>query len=289
MDSWRYYNYALLPNTPPHVPVDMSIFKKKCFWRKFNKKGKKTLLARYTSNYDCKFETDWWFCVLDKPFDISELNANRRRKINLGNKKFKVCIINPKHYAEALSDILIAANADYPKVNQLQLKRNNLINGFKNEMQENIIFYGAFSKEKENLCGYTVIKEYNSYIYLSTHKVIPEYEKLNINAALIYKIITDYNSRLSNDFYITDGERNILHITEFQTYLEKYFNFRKAYCYLNIKYRTYFKMFIVLLFPLKKVFKRLRLKNKLMIQIYGLLQMEEIVRKQLKDEKKKYE
>ena len=54
------------------------------------------------------------------------------------------------------------------------------------------------------------------------------------------EIKEEFSQKIGKNFYICDGERNILHETSFQNYLEKYFGFRKAYCKLNLKYRCFF-------------------------------------------------
>jgi len=283
MKGWKYYNHALLPATAPHIPVDTSLIKNTGGW------GLRVLFARWTSHYDCGHETDWWFCVKDKPFDISGLNANRRRKINLGNKNFEVCIINPNEYAEQLTNILMEANASYPIVNKKKYSKIELKNEFEYQTFDNRIFYGAFSKLTGNLCGYTVINNENDgCIGLETHKSIPEYERLNVNAALIYKVIMDYNFKLSKKYYINDGERNVLHTTGFQAYLEKYFGFRKAYCYLHLKYCLWLRLFVALLFPLRKFLFSFK-KNRLIILFCAILRMEEISRNRIEKYGKKSE
>ena len=52
------------------------------------------LLARWTSDWDCGYETEWWYCIKDTPFDISTLKSKRRYEINKGNKNFEVREIN---------------------------------------------------------------------------------------------------------------------------------------------------------------------------------------------------
>ena len=103
----------------------------------------------------------------------------------------------------------------------------------------------------------------------------PEVERLNVNAALVAAMLESYESRFGGGFYITDGERAILHETQFHDYLARYFGFRKAYCTLNIRYRGGFGLLVRLLFPLRK---RISNRTGLGSQISGILKMEEIRR-----------
>ncbi len=54
-----------------------------------------------------------------------------------------------------------------------------------------------------------------------------------------------------------DGERSIYHQTNFQSYLEKYFGFRKAYCRLHLKFNPRINLFIQIIYPFRSVFKLL--------------------------------
>lgn len=134
--------------------------------------------------------------------------------------------------------------------------------------------YGAFNKENI-LCGYILLLYNNQCINLVSLKSNPKYEKLQINAGIIATVLEDINGKLSKGFYICDGERNILHETNFQNYLEKYFGFRKVYCKLNIYYRPIISLIVYILYPFRiliKEFDNIPIFNK----INAILYMEKI-------------
>ena len=56
IDGWKYYNHAAIPTTAPHEPVNMEPIKYGEIW-----KIKGALLARWTSDWDCGYETEWWY------------------------------------------------------------------------------------------------------------------------------------------------------------------------------------------------------------------------------------
>lgn len=140
----------------------------------------------------------------------------------------------------------------------------------------NGITYGAFHRETGKLCGYTYLNDCGSYIDLSVQKTVPEYERYQINAALVYQVLMDFEERLANGCYICDGERNILHETAFQDYLEKYFGFRKTYCRLHLAYRPYVGAAVRILYPFRGILGKVNIK--FVKQICGVLRMEEIKR-----------
>ncbi|MFA5383179.1 MAG: hypothetical protein WC364_00660 [Eubacteriales bacterium] len=83
--GWRIYNRALLPSTPPHEEPNIAALYNSNKWYNMG-----VVLARYTTDFDCGYETEWWWLIKDNPVDISALNANRRYKIKKG---LKSCVI----------------------------------------------------------------------------------------------------------------------------------------------------------------------------------------------------
>lgn len=137
--------------------------------------------------------------------------------------------------------------------------------------------YGAFHTESNEMVGYAALNRSDKYIYYVIHKVVPQYESLGINAAIVNKILVDHHEFLESGGYISDGSRNILHETRFQDYLEKYFEFRKAYCTLHSQYRAMIKPLVKLLYPFRRYLYK-NDKNSLVHKVNGILKMEEIVR-----------
>lgn len=127
------------------------------------------------------------------------------------------------------------------------------------------------------MLGYAVLNRKGNYIYYAVHKVVPQYESLSINAAIVNRILVDHNDFLASDGYICDGARNILHETGFQDYLEKYFGFRKAYCKLHTQYRPLVKLAVKLLYPVRKCLYKMD-GNSFVHKVNGILKMEEVVR-----------
>lgn len=121
-----------------------------------------------------------------------------------------------------------------------------------------------------------MLKENENYIALSVVRTIPEYERQQVNAAIVYKILEDYQDFLSEG-YICDSSRNISHETAYQDFLEKYFGFRKAYCILHIVYNLKIKWLIKLIFPFRKCLLKFD-EIGIVHQVNSILKMEELVR-----------
>lgn len=208
------------------------------------------MFARWTSHWDCGTPTEWWWCIKDTPIYINTIPAKHRYRINKGAKYFDVRIINPTDHIDDIYQIMVAAFAEYPKKYRPLLEYESIIQDI-HSWQKKFVAFGAFEKDTNKLCGYFLIREHANFAELAMLKVIPQYEKLEINAALVYAIILHYNDRLSNDFYLVDGERNIKHQTRFFEYLIQYFEFRKAYCQLHIIYSPKMHLLVNLLHPFR--------------------------------------
>ena len=269
--KWRYYNHAMLPIAAPHETPDLTPINDGSVW----KENKSALLARYTTDFDCGRETNWWYEIQDKPFDVSLVNAKRRYEINKGNKNFDVRVINPIDYADELLKITKAAYESWPEKYRPTVNEETWnVSGW----NETFKVYGAFGKEDVVLHGYACLKIYEKYMGFSMLRVEPCMEKQGINAAVVYGLLIDNTDFISQGGYICDGERSIFHETAFQDYLEKYFNFRKAYCKLHIAYNPKIKWMVKFLYPFRKILKKAD-GISIFHKINGVLLMEELSRK----------
>lgn len=246
--GWQYYNHAAVPTTAPHETPDISSITNGNIWKI---KGGTPLLARWTTDFDCSYETNWWYVIKDTPFNISELKAKRRYEINKGIKNFEVKQIDPCKFKEELYCVQVAAFSAYPKKYRPTVDKDVFIKGIDNWKEHTV--FGAFFRESNELCGYALLSQNGErWVGFNVQKTNPEYEKYALNAALVEKVVSHYQDFLTYGGVICDGARSINHETAFQNYLEKYFGFRKAYCHLNIQYNPKIKWLIGFLFPLRK-------------------------------------
>ena len=109
-EQWKFYNGALIPTTAPHETVDTEmVFNNKLF------KAKGGYFARWTTDFDCGYETEWWYTIKDSSFDISLLKAKRRYEINKGIKNFDVKIIKAEDFKEEIYNVQHCAFFAYPE------------------------------------------------------------------------------------------------------------------------------------------------------------------------------
>lgn len=267
--GWKYYNHAALPACAPHETADTTPIENGSIW----KIGGRALLARWTSDFDCGHETEWWYVIKDSPLDMESLKSKRRYEIKKGKKNFEVREINPADYLDELYRTAVAAISAYPEKYRPTVERDS----FQKYLLtlKNVTMFAAFHRERGTMEGYAILINRQTYLSFEVLKTNPESERLGVNAALVAGMLEAVESELKDGVYISDGSRAIRHETAFQDYLEKYFGFRKAYCTLHIRYRIGVGLCVRALYPFRRFISR---ESGLGSQISSVLQMEEIRR-----------
>ena len=89
MTLWRKYNGSLIPDQPPHILVNDSenVIAKKI-------KEHNSYFARWTSNFDCHQQTDFWYVINDRHLKIEDYSKNTRSKIRRGLKNCIVKVVS---------------------------------------------------------------------------------------------------------------------------------------------------------------------------------------------------
>ena len=117
--------------------------------------------------------------------------------------------------------------------------------------------------------------ESEKVLHFQVLKTRPDSEKLAVNAAIVDKILRDFQQKLEQGYFICDGERSVFHETAFQDYLEKYFGFRKAYCKLSIAYNPVIKGMLLFLYRFRSILGKFDFLG-LIHKINAILAMQEI-------------
>lgn len=267
--GWKYYNHAMISTAAPHLEANLEPLCDGSIWK--NQKGY-PVLARWTSDFDCKYETSWWYLIKDTPIVLEELAKHSRKDIRNGLKRCDIRIINPLDYLEELYECSHAAFKKYKNATN-EASKEDFIKGCEKDLDS--VYWAGFDKESNKLIGFFCVKEYPEYIAIITAKFDPFYLKTRISDALYFTVINYYLVEKKKK-YVDSGQRNINHITNTQDYKERTFGYRKAYCKLNIKYRFPTNIIVKILFPFR--YQLDKIPCKMVHLIVAVLKMEEIHR-----------
>jgi hypothetical protein len=239
MNKWRRYNGALIPVAPPHIKVDCSNIEVKV-------KETNAYFARWTSDFDCDLETEFWHVICDQAIAINSLSRNTRSKIRRGTKYCVVKLINKDSLIENGYDCYFSAFSKYNTYLQPKTKIQ-----FQKEIEsldENWDFWGVFHDNK--MIGYSQNRVIDDSCDYSTIKFHPDSLKFYSSYTLFYTMNQYYLNEKSFR-YVNDGARSISHKTNIQSFLIDKFKFRKAYCKLNIIYSPKVKLILSIIYPIR--------------------------------------
>jgi len=245
MNNWRKYNGALIPLTPPHIEIDIIGLEKKV-------KEEKVFFARWTSNFDQKDISEFWYVICDNKLELIDYSRNTRSKIKRGLKNCDVRRV----------DKSIVEEEGYVTYYEAFIKYNThlkskTVEEFHNEI--NLLgkeweFWGIYYNEK--MIGYSQNKIIGDYCDYSTIKFNPDYLRYYPSYALFFTM-NKYYLNEKNYKYVNDGARSISHETNIQSFLIDKFRFRKAYCKLNIIYSPKIRLLLSVVYPFRVIIKLL--------------------------------
>ncbi len=273
IDGWKYYNHAAIPTTPPHLEPDLRPIKDGTIW----KLNGNPLLARWSTDFDCGYETEWWYVIKDAPFSLDDISSKNQKSIRQALRKCDVRQIDVKDYFEEIYECYSSAYTKYENADNM-LSKDKFFE-FCNNQSDNTEYWAGFDKETGKLIGYLTVSVYDIFTELCIAKFNPEFSNRRVSDALYYTVLEHYLNNCGKK-YISSGTRNINHKTNTQEYKIKRFGFRKAYCNLHIVYnpKVSFIMKIIYIFRnLLKKFDRITLIH----QINSLVLMEEFTQGKL--------
>ena len=154
---WRKYNGALIPWAPPHLKLDLS---KNQIHDALKRND--ALFARWTTNFDSKIKSPFWYIVNDKPLDFNDYSSNTKSKIKRGLKKLNIKIISKNELLREGFSVYIKAIKRYSvvlkKLNKKEFNNEIL------ELENNWQIWGVYCKTSEKLVAYSLNRIVNNYI-----------------------------------------------------------------------------------------------------------------------------
>lgn len=278
--SWYVYQRALLPDIPP-IAVNGIKFDIKKIKRLVIKR--KAVLARWISDYDCSYPTEWWYCVRDTPIDLIQFKSKIRCEIKRGLQSTDFIILKNKDdlqsYISQISVVEQAVLRHYPEYYRPSFSSDSLKMKCMMAITNGGSVFICKSKRDNFICGYAII--YCDTLFMTanmlTLRVHPKYLNDRVSAGLVYYICHYYLNEMKY-VCVSDGERNIKHETNFQAFLVKTLGFRYAYCRLNIVYHPLVRIAVKTLYPFRRIVGRFAKKSKIFYNAYCTLKMEQIRR-----------
>lgn len=244
--KWKNYQGALIPDTPPHYNINLSLQEQKQLLKKSG-----AFFLRWTSNFDTPKETSFWYIIKDSTPSLEELSANTRSKVRRGLKNCSITLVDKDIIIQEGYQVYQKAFERY-KTFQKPLTQN--------EFRDHLLsldhaweFWGV-RNQNGSLIAYSQNYLQNSTCNYSTIKFDPDYLS-SYPAYALFFTMNDYYLNTKQMEYVHDGARSIAHQSNIHDFLCDTFHFRKAYCKLHILYRQDIALLIMLLYPIRTIIR----------------------------------
>lgn len=215
------------------------------------------LLVRNTYSFDNPEETTFWFVIKDRFEGFDELPSRVRNKIRHAETAFDYRLIDQALLKEQGFPILVDTFADYAVTDRTIDEA-----GFKAYLDAyRFDYWGVFDKESSELVGFSCVRrwddscEYDLSGMMTRYKRDGSYPYYGLYHAMNKYYLGDQGFR-----YVSDGSRSITEHSNIHDFLIQNFNFRKAYCHLQVQYNWWMKIAVKLLYPFRNLIKRPKVK-----------------------------
>ena len=242
--SWRFSH-------APHQETKLS----KDEIRQYLKQG--GIMLRNTYDYDCEMPTSFWYISKDQFGGMEELSSNVRKKVRRALKTIDFSIVDKDFIRQYGYPIYEEALKSYP-IKDRTINENKFQLFFNSTTVECWI---GKDKETQKVVCFAINYLWNDACEYEITGVVPEYRH---NApytyyGLFYAMNEHYLGK-KHFRYVTDGSRTITEHSGIQDYLIHNFNFRKAYCQLEVHYQWWMKIAVNVLYPFRRIITFPRIK-----------------------------
>lgn len=229
-------------------------------------------LVRNVYDFDCGEDTSFWYVIKDKFGGMEELSTKKRNQVR---KSFKMCDVMKVSREEMLAQgyEVYALAAEGYKVKAVVPSVEEFERRFSIDNVKNHEFWAAFDKHTKKMIAFSINFVHNDICDYETMKAIPLFQRSHYPYyGLLYEMNRYYLEEKGLRF-VNDGARSITNHSNVQPFLIDTFNFRKAYCRLDIKYKWWFGIIVKTLYPIRKIIRTPK--------VQAILNMEAMARNEL--------
>lgn len=224
-------------------------------------------LVRNTYDFDCGEETGFWYVIKDRFGGMEELSSKMRNQVRKSMANYNFRRMSREELLAAGYPVHKAAAEGYKvksAVPTAEEFRDGLMCGIEND------FWGAFDKDDGHLTAFAKNIVYEQSCNYSVMKALPDELSRYPYYGLIYSMNQYYLETLGLR-YVNDGARSLTGHSNIQSFLIQKFNFRNAYCRLQVVYRPWLAVAVRMLYPFRK--------HVPMASVRNLLYLEEMTRR----------
>ena len=260
-NKYRLYKGAWIIKHDPHIEKKLDAADIKSL---FSQGG---IMIRNAYDFDCQEKTPFWYVIKDNFGGMEELSSKMRNQIKKCFKTMRVASLPAEELKQKGYPVFLEASKSY-MIKSTPPSQEEFIDRIDNAEENE--FWGCYEIDTDRLVAFSMNAVSDESCEYRTMKAIPEFQKQYAYYGLIYEMNKHYLEERKLK-YVNDGGRSITNHSNIQPFLIEKFNFRKAFCHLDIHYKWWLQAIVKLLYPFRKVLK--------IRQVQSLLSMEAIARK----------
>ena len=214
------------------------------------------LFLRNTYNFDKADSSSYWYVIKDSFGGIPELPSRDRTKVRKSLNTYDFKRVSKKEMRERG---LLLFNKSRERFHDKSLFSDQDAWNLRLE-QEHLEFWIGYSKADKTPAAFSINSVYEDYCDYNTMGISPDVPN---NTYPMYGLLYEMNRYYLEECrlkYVLDGARSITEHSNIQSFLEDKFKFRKAYCDLQLFYKSWLGVLIKCLFPFRGLIKERRLK-----------------------------
>ena len=247
----RYFSYRMTWcfGDAPHLETKLLEEE----WKSLLKQG--GLLVRNTFDFDQPTSSHFWYIIKDQFNGFDGVTSKCRTKIRKADKNYTYRIIENNFLKENGYGIHkeVMQSYGYNTVSKDEY--------FAYFDPDNIECWGCFLNDTQEMVGFSINCLWEDACGYEFMAILPKYKH---NATypyygLVYAMNAYYLGQKQMK-YVSDGSRSITEHSHIQDFLIQNFNFRKAYCQLEVHYKWWMKIAVNLLYPFRKIIPLQRVK-----------------------------
>lgn len=223
------------------------------------------MMVRNSYDFDCPEETAFWYVIKDSFGGMEELSSKMRNQVKKCFKTMRVKKISSEFLLKYGYEVFVAATDNY-KIKAVPPTRSEFELRIKNAEENE--YWACIDLETDRMVAFCMNAVSGESCEYRTMKAIPEFQKKYAYYGLIYEMNRYYLEERGLK-YVNDGARSITEHSNIQPFLIDKFNFRKAYCRLDIHYKWWFGLIVRTLYPFRNLIPVLKVKSILRLEEYS--------------------
>ena len=220
-------------------------------WKTLLKQG--GLLVRNTYDFDCQEKTCFWYTIKDHFYGFEELTSRVRNKVRHAFSHFDYQPISFETMWNQTYPIVAETFADYP-VHDRTMNQAVYEQYLTHCKERSFDYWGIFDKTNNEMVGFCAVNLWGDCCEYGVTGIRSQYKHSGYYPYYgLYHYLNEYYLGKQHFKYVSDSARSITEHSQIHDFLIQNFNFRKAYCQLEVHYRWWMKLAVNVLYPFRKI------------------------------------